>query len=74
MSGFLNISYTLIGQITLPSVSSGILLIWIFLLTSYQFIAEMKNPKDFPKGKSEAWASYKCCIRPLTFWWQHFGP
>ncbi|KAJ8517210.1 hypothetical protein ONZ45_g5586 [Pleurotus djamor] len=33
MSAFLNISYTLIGQITLPS-----------------FIAEMKNPKDFPKG------------------------
>ncbi|KAI0065079.1 hypothetical protein BV25DRAFT_1906208 [Artomyces pyxidatus] len=33
MSAFLNISYTLIGQITLPS-----------------FIAEMKNPKDFPKA------------------------
>lgn len=33
MSAFLNIAYTFIGQITLPS-----------------FIAEMKNPKDFPKG------------------------
>ncbi|EIM83528.1 uncharacterized protein STEHIDRAFT_101802 [Stereum hirsutum FP-91666 SS1] len=33
MSAFLNISYTLIGQITLPS-----------------FIAEMKNPRDFPKA------------------------
>ncbi|KAK1232882.1 hypothetical protein PQX77_003995 [Marasmius sp. AFHP31] len=33
MSAFLNISYTFIGQITLPS-----------------FIAEMKDPKDFPKA------------------------
>ncbi|KAL0571542.1 hypothetical protein V5O48_010418 [Marasmius crinis-equi] len=33
MSAFLNISYTFIGQITLPS-----------------FIAEMENPKDFPKA------------------------
>lgn len=33
MSAFLNISYTFIGQITIPS-----------------FIAEMKNPKDFPKA------------------------
>ncbi len=33
MSAFLNISYTFIGQITLPS-----------------FIAEMKNPADFPKA------------------------
>lgn len=33
MNAFLNISYTFIGQITLPS-----------------FIAEMKNPKDFPKA------------------------
>ncbi|KAI0263580.1 transmembrane amino acid transporter protein-domain-containing protein [Gloeopeniophorella convolvens] len=33
MSAFLNITYTLVGQITLPS-----------------FIAEMKNPKDFPKA------------------------
>ncbi|KAK6586114.1 hypothetical protein PZA11_001171 [Diplocarpon coronariae] len=33
MSAFLNISYTFIGQITLPS-----------------FIAEMQNPKDFPKA------------------------
>ncbi|KAJ3876405.1 transmembrane amino acid transporter protein-domain-containing protein [Lentinula edodes] len=33
MSAFLNISYTLIGQITIPS-----------------FIAEMRNPKDFPKA------------------------
>jgi len=32
-SAFLNISYTFIGQITLPS-----------------FIAEMKDPKDFPKA------------------------
>lgn len=33
MSAFLNISYTFIGQITLPS-----------------FIAEMKEPRDFPKA------------------------
>lgn len=33
MSAFLNISYTFIGQITIPS-----------------FIAEMKNPRDFPKA------------------------
>ncbi|CAM1500556.1 Fc.00g097180.m01.CDS01 [Cosmosporella sp. VM-42] len=33
MSAFLNISYTFIGQITLPS-----------------FIAEMKDPRDFPKS------------------------
>ena len=33
MNAFLNISYTFIGQITIPS-----------------FIAEMKNPKDFPKA------------------------
>jgi len=33
MSAFLNISYSFIGQITIPS-----------------FIAEMKNPKDFPKA------------------------
>ncbi|KDQ19048.1 hypothetical protein BOTBODRAFT_153954 [Botryobasidium botryosum FD-172 SS1] len=33
MSAFLNITYTLVGQITLPS-----------------FIAEMKNPKEFPKA------------------------
>lgn len=33
MSAFMNISYTFIGQITLPS-----------------FIAEMKNPRDFPKA------------------------
>lgn len=33
MGAFLNISYTFIGQITIPS-----------------FIAEMKNPKDFPKA------------------------
>lgn len=32
MNAFMNISYTFIGQITLPS-----------------FIAEMKNPRDFPK-------------------------
>ncbi|KAL6718101.1 Aminomethyltransferase, mitochondrial [Lecanora helva] len=32
-NAFLNISYTFIGQITIPS-----------------FIAEMKNPKDFPKA------------------------
>lgn len=35
MSAYLNIAYTFIGQITLPS-----------------FIAEMKEPKDFPKGTS----------------------
>lgn len=34
MSAFLNIFYTFVGQITLPS-----------------FIAEMENPKDFPKGE-----------------------
>jgi hypothetical protein len=33
MSAFLNILYTFVGQITLPS-----------------FIAEMENPKDFPKA------------------------
>ncbi|KAG5637470.1 hypothetical protein H0H81_004441 [Sphagnurus paluster] len=33
MSAFLNITYTFIGQATIPS-----------------FIAEMKNPKDFPKA------------------------
>ncbi|EGN97583.1 hypothetical protein SERLA73DRAFT_184341 [Serpula lacrymans var. lacrymans S7.3] len=33
MSAFLNITYTLVGQITLPS-----------------FIAEMKDPKEFPKA------------------------
>ncbi|RDB21777.1 N amino acid transport system protein [Hypsizygus marmoreus] len=33
MSAFLNITYTFVGQATLPS-----------------FIAEMKNPKDFPKA------------------------
>jgi len=33
MSAFLNITYTFVGQITLPS-----------------FIAEMKEPKDFPKA------------------------
>ncbi|TVY83386.1 N amino acid transport system protein [Lachnellula suecica] len=33
MSAFLNISYTFIGQITIPS-----------------FIAEMRDPKDFPKA------------------------
>lgn len=33
MNAFMNISYTFIGQITIPS-----------------FIAEMRNPKDFPKA------------------------
>ena len=33
MLAFLNIAYTFIGQITLPS-----------------FIAEMKDPRDFPKA------------------------
>lgn len=33
MSAFLNISYTFIGQITIPS-----------------FIAEMREPRDFPKA------------------------
>ncbi|KAF1946145.1 hypothetical protein EJ02DRAFT_450918 [Clathrospora elynae] len=40
MSAFMNISYTFIGQITLPS-----------------FIAEMKEPKDFPKA---LWAVTIC--------------
>ncbi|KAL8831761.1 MAG: hypothetical protein Q9191_000689 [Dirinaria sp. TL-2023a] len=40
MNAFLNISYTFIGQITIPS-----------------FIAEMKNPKDFPKA---LWAVTIC--------------
>lgn len=40
MNAFLNISYTFIGQITLPS-----------------FIAEMENPKDFPKS---LWAVTIC--------------
>ncbi|KAI5303192.1 hypothetical protein KEM56_007808 [Ascosphaera pollenicola] len=40
MSAFLNIAYTFIGQITLPS-----------------FIAEMENPKDFPKS---LWALTIC--------------
>lgn len=40
MNAFLNISYTFIGQITLPS-----------------FIAEMRNPKDFPKA---LWAVTIC--------------
>jgi hypothetical protein len=40
MNAFMNISYTFIGQITLPS-----------------FIAEMKNPKDFPKA---LWAVTVC--------------
>ena len=42
MNAFLNISYTFIGQITLPS-----------------FIAEMKNPQDFPKA---LWAVTICEI------------
>ncbi|KAL9045378.1 MAG: hypothetical protein Q9214_001561 [Letrouitia sp. 1 TL-2023] len=42
MNAFLNISYTFIGQITLPS-----------------FIAEMKNPADFPKA---LWAVTICEI------------
>ena len=42
MNAFLNISYTFIGQITLPS-----------------FIAEMKEPKDFPKA---LWAVTICEI------------
>src|SRR6202012_1217238 len=33
MTAFMNISYTFIGQITLPS-----------------FIAEMRNPREFPKA------------------------
>ncbi|KAJ7107919.1 transmembrane amino acid transporter protein-domain-containing protein [Mycena epipterygia] len=46
MSAFLNISYTFIGQITLPS-----------------FIAEMKNPRDFPKA---LWAVTICEIVVFT--------
>jgi hypothetical protein len=42
MNAFLNIAYTFIGQITLPS-----------------FIAEMKNPHDFPKA---LWAVTICEI------------
>lgn len=42
MNAFLNISYTFIGQITLPS-----------------FIAEMRNPQDFPKA---LWAVTICEI------------
>jgi len=42
MNAFLNISYTFIGQITLPS-----------------FIAEMENPRDFPKA---LWAVTICEI------------
>ena len=42
MNAFLNISYTFIGQITIPS-----------------FIAEMKNPRDFPKA---LWAVTICEI------------
>lgn len=42
MNAFLNISYTFIGQITIPS-----------------FIAEMKEPKDFPKA---LWAVTICEI------------
>ncbi|EJD38616.1 hypothetical protein AURDEDRAFT_72034 [Auricularia subglabra TFB-10046 SS5] len=41
MSAFLNILYTFVGQITLPT----------------QFIAEMKEPKDFPKA---LWAVTAC--------------
>ncbi|KAF5349827.1 hypothetical protein D9757_015361 [Collybiopsis confluens] len=46
MSAFLNITYTLIGQITLPS-----------------FIAEMKEPKDFPKA---LWACTICKVILFT--------
>lgn len=42
VNAFMNISYTFIGQITIPS-----------------FIAEMKNPKDFPKA---LWAVTICEI------------
>ncbi|KAJ6598012.1 transmembrane amino acid transporter protein-domain-containing protein [Mycena sp. CBHHK59/15] len=48
MSAFLNISYTLIGQITIPS-----------------FIAEMKEPKDFPKA---LWAVTICEVVVFTLW------
>jgi hypothetical protein len=46
MGGFLNITYTLVGQIVLPS-----------------FIAEMKNPKDFPKA---LWAVTICEVVVFT--------
>lgn len=49
MSAFLNITYTFVGQITIPSVSS-ILFFKFMLLNPSQFIAEMKEPKDFPKA------------------------
>jgi hypothetical protein len=52
MSAFLNISYTLIGQIVLPSVSKSPILAYRMtsLSHSYKLIAEMENPMDFPKG------------------------
>ncbi|KAJ7043090.1 transmembrane amino acid transporter protein-domain-containing protein [Mycena alexandri] len=46
MSAFLNISYTLIGQITIPS-----------------FIAEMREPRDFPKA---LWAVTICEVVVFT--------
>ncbi|KAI0745069.1 transmembrane amino acid transporter protein-domain-containing protein [Earliella scabrosa] len=49
MSAFLNIAYTFIGQITLPS-----------------FIAEMKNPKDFPKGACTSLALPDCTCALTT--------
>lgn len=52
MSAFLNITYTFVGQITLPSVSvSDISGEAKRAEPTAQFIAEMKNPRDFPKGE-----------------------
>jgi hypothetical protein len=54
MSAFLNIFYTFVGQITLPS-----------------FIAEMENPKDFPKGACLRSVRSHCSgLTPA----QHSGP
>ncbi|KAF7323237.1 Protein kinase domain-containing protein [Mycena chlorophos] len=54
MGAFLNISYTLIGQITIPS-----------------FIAEMKEPKDFPKA---LWAVTICEVVIFTLWYAAILP
>lgn len=50
MSAFLNIAFVLIGQTAIPSVWNFILPLYTWNLRHHQFIAEMENPKDFPKG------------------------
>lgn len=52
MSAFLNISYALVGQITLPTVRlcTDLAIKDSYMMTLLQFIAEMENPNDFPKG------------------------